>query len=356
VIRLGAVGDVVRTLPAASRLRSAYPRASLHWLVEPAASSALLCQPWIDEVIVFPRAELAAALRSASLFDAIRQLARFVVALRRRRFDLVVDFHSILRSGVLSRASGAPLRVAYARPFGRELSYLFANHWARLRPERTSRFDRNNALLDYLAVDSGPAPIPWRVDATALLRVQAQLGPGPAPIAIHAGTSDATPHKRYPISGYAAVARDLAEKDGIPSIVTCGPAREDRSIARAIVEQAAGAARLAPVTHTLEDLAVLFAACRLYLGADTGPMHVASLVGTPVVQLIGPTDPIENAPWPRTPSRSVSFPLLCSPCRRGCAAATCMRLISPVAVVAAARELLGPGLAGARGDAARGHA
>ena len=91
---------------------------------------------------------------------------------------------------------------------------------------------------------------------------------------------------------------------------------------------------------TLGDLAVLFAASRLYIGSDSGPMHVASLVGTPVLQLLGPTDPVENAPWSETASRQVRIRVPCSPCRRGCAAATCMRGISSDAVLAAARELL----------------
>jgi ADP-heptose:LPS heptosyltransferase len=101
-----------------------------------------------------------------------------------------------------------------------------------------------------------------------------------------------------------------------------------------------GAATLAPRTPTLGDLASVFAASRLFIGSDSGPLHVASLVGTPVVQLMGPTDPVENAPWSGTPSRQVRLPVLCSPCRSGCPAATCMRSITPDAVLAAARELL----------------
>ena len=151
--------------------------------------------------------------------------------------------------------------------------------------------------------------------------------------------------------------RALAEEDGIPAVVSCGPAREDRAIAGAIVEASGGAASPAPATPSLADLAALFASCRLYLGGDTGPMHVASLVGTPVVQIIGPTDPVENAPYPGTPSRTVGVPLPCSPCRRGCGAATCMRLIPRGAVLDAARELLSEaagdrsGPAAARGSA-----
>jgi ADP-heptose:LPS heptosyltransferase len=106
------------------------------------------------------------------------------------------------------------------------------------------------------------------------------------------------------------------------------------------VAAADGAARRAPATASLADLAALFTCARLYVGSDTGPMHIASLVGTPVVQLLGPTHPVENRPWEETPSRTVRVPVACSPCRRGCSAATCMQVIGAELVVAAARELL----------------
>jgi ADP-heptose:LPS heptosyltransferase len=303
------VGDVVRTLPAASSLRAAYPGAHIAWLVEAGASSAVEGQSWIDEVLVFPRKALSGTLGGLELRSFARELSRFLRRLRRRRFDLVVDFHSILRSGVLSWLSGSRCRAGYARPLGRELAYLFATHRARLSPGRMSRFARNGGLVRFLGVTAPPAATPLEVE-------------------------------RYSVEGYARVARALAEEDGVPSIVTSGPARDDVALARAVVEMAAGAARLAPSTPTLGDLALLFAACRLYVGGDTGPMHVASLVGTPVVQILGPTDPVENAPYPGTPSRTVWVPLACSPCRNGCSAATCMRSVLPASVVAAARELL----------------
>jgi ADP-heptose:LPS heptosyltransferase len=160
---------------------------------------------------------------------------------------------------------------------------------------------------------------------------------------IHPGTSDATAHKRYSAERFAAVARALAEDPGVPSIVTAGPAESDRAAADAVVFAARGAARLAPLTPELPQLAGLFSRCRLFIGNDTGPMHVASLVGTPVVQILGPTDPVENAPFPETPSRTVRVPVACSPCRRGCAAATCLRVVPAAAVIAAARELLAGG-------------
>jgi ADP-heptose:LPS heptosyltransferase len=339
VIRLGALGDVVRTLPAVSALRATYPRAHLAWLVEPASAGMLAGQPWIDETLVFPRDALVAALSRGRLAAAGSVLAAFLRELRLRRFDLVLDFHSILKSGLLSRASGGRVRVAYAPPFAREGAWLFATRLARIAPRRISRFDRNLALVRFVAGDVAPAATPLRVDRAAASDAAAALGED-APIAIHPGTSPGTPHKRWTAEGYARVASALLREEGVSSLVTFGPDPEERRFAATVVDASQGAARLAPETKSLAALAGLLARCRLYVGGDTGPLHIASLVGTPVVQILGPTDPIENAPWSGTPARSVRVPVACSPCRRGCAAATCMRVVPANAVIAAARELL----------------
>lgn len=339
-MRLGAIGDVVRTLPAVSALRRAYPRARITWLVEPASASLLADQPWIDDVLVFPRPTLLALLGRGRLLALARTLREFVSRLRGLRPELVVDFHSILRSAMLARLSGAPRRVAYARPFGREGSTWLATDLARVGPRRIPRFERNAALLEYLGVEDRPAPAPLRLSPAAVAAFAHATGE-PAPAVIHPGTSDATVHKRWTVAGYAAVARGLARETGTPVLVTAGPARDDRAFARAIVDAAGGSARPAPETPSLGHLAALFARCCLYVGSDTGPLHVASLVGTPVVQLLGPTHPVENEPWSGTPWRRVHVPVACSPCgRRGCAAATCMRVIPPDSVLDAARSLL----------------
>ena len=346
------MGDVVRTIPAASRIRRVFPGAHLAWLVEPAASTLLRTQSWIDEVIVFPRSELSATLRRLKFASLTRQGVRFAREIRQRRFDLVVDFHSILRSGLLSLSSGAPQRVAFGPPFGREFAYLFANYRAQLQPDRISRYDRNAGLVDFLdgvahtgADRALPAVEPALLETDHGLRAEMHrvLGAGPRPAVIHPGTSDATPFKRYTTEAYVEVARGLAAETAAATVVAWGPGRDDRALAAAIVSAAGAAARLAPPTPTLGDLAALFACCRLFVGADSGPLHLASGVGIPVVQIIGPTDPVENAPDTRTPSRTVRVGLSCSPCRRGCAAATCMTMIPPAAVLAAARELLAAG-------------
>ena len=339
VIRLGAVGDVVRTLPAVTRLRGAYPGAHIAWLVEAPAASVVQDQPCADEVIVFPREQLVAALSRWHIRRFAGRLAHFLRTLRSRRFDLTVDFHSLLRSSVLARLSGARRRIGYARPVGRELSFLLATDRAELLPGSLSRFDRNAGLVEFLAVAMPPAAEPLLVSPLDRARMEAQLAPD-VPIALHPGSSPTTPYKRWAPDAFASLARSLFEKDGIPSIVTVGPGREDLELARSVVAASEGAAKLAPETSTLRDLAALLAASRLCVSGDTGPLHVASLVGTPVVQLQGPTDPVENAPYSETPWRTVRVGLACSPCRRGCGAATCMSLIEPDVVQRAVRELL----------------
>lgn len=166
LVRLGAIGDVVRTLPAASALRAAYPGAHVAWLVEPASRSAVEGQPWVDEVLVFPRAELAGALRRLRPGRFAAALLGCVRALRRRRFDLVVDFHSIGKSALLARASGAPVRVGYAAPFAREGAWWLATARAKLPARRLSRFARNLALVEFLGVPVAPDAAPLRAGAT----------------------------------------------------------------------------------------------------------------------------------------------------------------------------------------------
>jgi ADP-heptose:LPS heptosyltransferase len=291
----------------------------------------------VDEAIVFPRPSLARRRPSAGRAGGLRELTRCLARLHARRFDLVVDFHSILRSALLSLATGARRRVAYARPFGRELAWLFATHRAQVAPARVSRFERNEALVRFLGAPARAAPRPLRVDPAALAAMRERLGAGPAPLAIHPGTSEGARHKRVPAEVLACAARALCAELGVPAVVTHGPARDDLRLAEAVVAAAGGAARLAPPTPLLSDLAALFACARLAIGPDTGPLHVAALAGTPVVQLLGPTDPVENAPWPGTPSRRLR-----AASARDAAGASRAGEIAAETIVAAARELLRP--------------
>jgi heptosyltransferase-1 len=338
IIRLGALGDVIRTLPAVASLRGRYPGAQISWLVEPGAAGVLEGHSVVDEVMIFPRDRLERLIGGLRPLSLARELFRIRRVLRAGRFDLVVDFHGILKSGVLARLSGARLRVGYAPPVGREQGWRFLNRRAVLAPGKLSRFDRNEGLVRYLGVAPfGAARSYLELDAVAASRAKARRADAIA--VMHPGTSAATPYKRYTVRGYADAARSLYKRSGIHSWVSYGPGPEERAFAEQIVDAAGGAARLAPETPHFSDLKELLAGARVFIGSDSGPLHAASLLGTPVVQILGPTDPVENAPFSGTPSRSLRVALPCSPCRRGCAAASCMRLVPPLRVAEAALEL-----------------
>lgn len=333
-IRLGALGDVVRTLPAVRGLRALYPGAHLAWLVEPDAAGVVEAAGIVDETLVFPRRDLMDSLRAGDGLSLARQGLGFLHILRARRFDLVVDFHAILKSGLLSWLSGAPIRYGHARGVAREGAFLFANRHARLVDPRVSRYERNAALVRALAPH---APIPERMVLTpsplAVARLAARLrvsGRERAEgfVVIHPGSSRGALHKRYPASAWAEVAKRLSA-EGVETWLVAGSNRHERNLVERITRESGGIAQPAPETRSFDDLLALLARASVFASGDSGPLHAASMVGIPVVQLLGPTDPVHNRPWSGAPSRRVHMPLPCSPCRRGCADPACLKVLPP---------------------------
>jgi ADP-heptose:LPS heptosyltransferase len=335
VIRLGALGDVVRTRFAFQGVRELYPRARIEWLVEERAAAALDGTAGLDEVVRAPRATLALRHALASL----RRLRALAADLRARRYDIALDFHSGLKSALLARASATPIRVGYGRGVAREGSWRLYTHRVELGPARVSRFERNAALVRFLGGD-----VPTRVPPLALApEVAAAFDALPAGrFAIHPGTSSSTLYKRWEPARFAEVARRLHARSGRESFVTFGPVAGEREAAEEVVSRAGAAAALAPPTPTIHHVLALYRRAALYIGGDSGPMHLASLAGLPVVALFGPTDPVENAPFPGLPSRILVHDVGCNPCREGCPGRPCMGAIGVDEVVSAALDLVAP--------------
>ncbi len=350
VIRLGALGDVVRTIPAVARLRDLYPASRITWLVEPASAGLVALAPAVDDVLVFPRAELVRQIRSGRIDRLASVLHHLSGALRAPRFDLVIDFHGILKSGVLAWSTGSPIRVGAAPPHAREGSWLLMTHRADLGPLERSRYERNAGIVASLAGETSNKPDTLNkpdtmsaflaVPRAAKESVTARLEGGIAGVVLHPGSSPGTDYKRWAPERFAALARRLAGETGARCLVTSGPDEAEHRLAREIVAASHGAARLAPASRDLAELAALLEMSPLFIGSDSGPLHLAALLGTPVVQILGPTDPVENAPFASTPSRVVRVPVPCSPCRRGCGTPVCMDAVTVEPVVEAARALL----------------
>ena len=296
VLRLSAVGDVIRTLPAVKALKEHYPSSSIAWVVEEPSKALLVSQPEIDEVILFPRRKWADGIKSVKkMWRTIREVVEFILGLRRREFDIILDFHGILKSGLLSYLSGSPRRIGFDRRSSKEGNSLFSNIKVSLPDEQMSRFQRNFALLKGIGLEVKdfrsdlyiPAKDKEYIDEF-FNSFNSSLG-GPV-IAIHSGTSPKTSFKRWMPPQYSQLADRLIRELKATVIFTWGPG--ELEMVKGIQKEMKEHSILGPVTESLTQLGEIFKRCSLYIGGDTGPMYIASLLGTPMVVIYGPTDPI----------------------------------------------------------------
>ena len=347
LIRLRLIGDVVFTTPAIAALKRRFPHAHLAYLVEPAAAPVVRHHPQINELIIAERPRGLARWR----YDF--HLAR---RLRAERFDTVIDFHGGPRSALLTWATAAPQRIGYALP-GRGWCYTTRVPWTRsLVPPRHSVLNQWDLLtpLGIDAADRARDAVMMPPDPASDARVDQRLRTAGidanAPlIVMH--VSAGNPFRRWPAASFADVAAELARDDRRRRIIiTSGPseAAAAEAVAEAARQRAGDAA--AGIVRTgefdLGELRALVSRAALYVGGDSGPLHVAATTRTPIVALFGPTLPERSMPWRDPAIGAVAIdagPLVCRPChQRHCVPGDfrCLTGISPNMVIAAARELL----------------
>ena len=294
IVRLGALGDVLRAIPAVHAIRSAFPRLQLSWMVEDLSFPLIDGHPDVDRTLRFPRRELGAWRRPGVMAE---HLGRLRTTLRSEAFTVVLDMQASFKSGLLTWLTGAARRVGFSPAHCREMSFVFTNEWVRPTSRWLNRVDRNLELARAVgaSIADPRLPLPERPEegeeAEVLLR---RLLPGGAPrVLVSPGASRLQAFKRWPASGFARLAASLGRDQATPLVVVWGPGEED--LARSVVAASEGGALMAPAT-SLRILAAMLRRATLFVGADTGPMHLAWAVGCPVVALFGPTDPRLNAP------------------------------------------------------------
>jgi lipopolysaccharide heptosyltransferase II len=345
IIRLSAVGDVLRVLPAFHVLKKNFPDSYIAWAVEEKGRDILEAHPDIDEVIIFPKKDLLRKLKSRKEIGAgLKEFFSFIREIRKRRFDLVVDFHGLFKSGIISFLSGATERVGFTMAFSKEFNFLFNNRRFPLDKKRISRIDRNLTLLKKMGLDiNHKAPVIHvpesdREDIRRFFKQQRIDFRRPV-IAIHPGTSPTTPYKRWEPYRYAVVADQVIEKNAAQIIFTWSS--QEIGTVKEITNLMKYRGIVAPETKNLCQLAEIFRSCDLYLGSDTGPMHLAAFAGTPVVAIFGPTDHVVNDPYIYTPHIIIRRETECSPCRKkDCIKRECMKGITEENVIRATNWML----------------
>lgn len=299
-IRLGAIGDVVRTLPALRLVREHLPQARLCWVVEERSSPVLEGHSDLDEVMVLQRGALGAEIsRPDTFFAGLGRLGRFAKDLRRRNFSASLDFQGTLKSGLVALAAAAPRRIGYDRASVKEWNHLFNTERITLPPPPVHRVARNLALLASLGIrpDTQPLTTQLPIQDTDRAGADAALGEvhhrGRPFVFVYPGSSARQAYKRYPAACYRDIVGRLLAA-GVEVVVGQGPGEEE--IAHALVPAAGPRPVVLPPTPLLV-MAEVIRRARLFLGGDTGPMHLAWIQGVRVLALFGPTDPALNAPW-----------------------------------------------------------
>jgi heptosyltransferase I len=322
IVLLGAIGDVVRAMPLAMRVRRGFPSASITWAVEPAAAPLLERHPAIDERLVFRR-DLGA-----------RAFLRFLAEVRRRRFDLVLDLQRHLKSGVVSRASGAPVRIGFHRANTKEGNWLFNNQTIPLQEHWSSKLGQYLVFADHLGLPKAPVDFGLSLSNEEERRVDALLSSVPGPF-VAAFVGSTWESRWWLASRTAAVLESLRLRHGLPGVLLGAPGRES-AFAREIEVAASGRVTNLAGSTTLRDLIGILRRSRIAFGPDSGPMHIAAAVGTPVVSLWGATSPLRSAPYGSEDLALIGH-VACHPCylRRCPVERVCMGEIGVDATVAA---------------------
>jgi heptosyltransferase-1 len=299
ILRLGSMGDILHALPGAAALRRAFPSAAIGWAVEQRWSELLCARGAENAASGAPEKPLVdrlhfintVAWRKAPFSNQTwKEAWSAMSALRAARYKLAVDFQGAWKSAGLALWSGAPESIGLDRPRERPAAMFYTR-----RVLTTARHVVDQGL-ELAAAASGQAPGPlcfplpcsaasesWCDDELRRRGLQdfALLSPG--------GGWGA---KLWPSENYGQVAAGLA-RQGLPSLINFGPREEE--LARAVEQASGGAAQ--PLCCSLGELIALTRRARLFIGGDSGPMHLAAALGVPVVAIFGPTDPARNGPY-----------------------------------------------------------
>ena len=313
VIRLSSLGDVLLTMPAVQAIKAACPASAVSWLVEGPPSELLACQDFVDKVIEFPRGTISKDLRSGRFFSAAAALSAFRSALRRQAYDMVVDFHGIVKSALLALTARTRKRLGFDRTFAKEGSWLVYNEKTEGADRRLHKAARNMLLATRLGA-AGLPEIDLKAPPVADAYIDAFFAKegitGPV-IAVNPFCSKGSAFKRWEMDKYAGLIRRVGDATGATMMVLWGPGEEEE--AAGLVRDAGGRAMLACPTTVAQVLALL-KRTDLYVGGDTGVMHLAAFARVPIVAIFGPTDHLVNGPVGKGHT-IVRKDIPCSPCR-----------------------------------------
>jgi 3-deoxy-D-manno-octulosonic-acid transferase/heptosyltransferase-1 len=336
IIKLSAVGDVIHTLPSLAALRKLYPKAHITWVVEELSADLLKDHPLLDRVIVSHRTSWIREVKHGRLIWPFLEMVTFIRALRERRYDLVIDFHGLLKSSAIVLLSRGKRKLGYDSM--QEMSGLFVNEkipedMNKHAVERYLDFPRYLGAREIKHKFLIPVKEENRIRIENLLQAH-HMDALAGFVVINPIALWKT--KLWENQNFALLCDRISEDLKVGIVFTGSDIKEIREIQNIMKRPAVN---LGGET-TLLDLACLYRRARLVVTTDTGPMHLAAAVGAPVVALFGPTDPARTGPYGEGHT-VVRRKLPCSPCfKKKCKTNNCMKEISVEKVFETIREKL----------------
>lgn len=347
IVRMSALGDIVHALPVLAALRRAWPAVKVDWIVDEAYASILSLAEGLHRRVIVrasqpgnpeglpPQspgepAHTVAFVGGAGYFHAVRFL-------RAQKYDAALDLQGLLKSAVWARVSGARRVIGFDRAHLREPMAASFYTETVMPLEARHVIQKNLSILQALGVPPAAVELPLHPAAAPATTAAIAAAGGARKYAV-LNPGAAWPNKRWPAERFGALAAQLRARTGLHSLVTWGP--NERDLAQRVIDASAGAAIAAPPTE-IADLAVIMRDAALVVSGDTGPLHIAAAMGTPLVGLYGPTWPERNGPWdPQDEVISRAGGCVCHHKRQCLRGAPCINEIAVADVLAAAERRL----------------
>jgi ADP-heptose:LPS heptosyltransferase len=314
-IKLGALGDVINTLPLAVALQEQL-HARIHWLVEPLSYPLVAEHPSVSRAMLFNKKQW------------LRSLPGVISQIRHNRFDIVLDLQRLIKSGIFCMASNCDRRIGFDRERCKEFTWLLP--FERIPADDPTKHMAHQYMdfARYLGAD--PQEIKWDIPLTGKLPIELPK----EYVILNIGATASS--KRWTAEGFASLVQKIRKHHDIACVLTGGP--DDISLSLRIDSLSSGQAHNLVGKTSLLDLKEIIAGARAMVTCDTGPMHLAVALGKEVITLIGPTNPKRTGPLK---GRIVKQDLDCMPCnKRQCDNPVCLTGLSAEPVLDALDDIL----------------
>jgi len=310
IIKPSSLGDVAHSLPFLNAVKTCFPKTGIHWVIAKGLEGLLEGHPMINKLWIINKDEWK---KLKNVRGTMSELSVLFRALKKEKYDLVVDLQGLLRSGVITAATGAPVRVGFKE--AREGSRIFYTHTVEGGKD-IHAVDRYLKITNFLGCPASDVhfPLPLHFESSFITHY---LSPSKDYAVIVPGARWKT--KRWPPEKFGKLSSLLPLRTVIVG------SRGDMNIANEIVALAGGKAISLAGKTGLKELIEVMRGARFVVSNDSGPMHIAAALGIPIFAIFGPTDPLRTGPYGRGHT-VIKENVSCAPCfRKTCDDLKCMK-------------------------------